>query len=161
MGGEPERHPPRQLLDAPVRDAILCIQVERRRESGYSYRPRSRWEGKRGGGREWKWRPPLHTCPHLYEYSTVARISPAAEIQGSPSLFRSTELTTIWLETFGISLAFTFVVVDVIVIVVRNNLSCTKAILATRRYQLIEKFVVAPAVGIYRMLEGMLCKLLC
>jgi hypothetical protein len=76
-------------------------------------------------------------------------------------LFRSTELTTIWLETFGISLAFTFVVVDVIVIVVRNNLSYTKAILATRRYQLIEKFVVAPAVGIYRMLEGMLCKLLC
>ena len=74
---------------------------------------------------------------------------------------RSTDLTTIWLETFGISLAFTFLVADIVVIIVRNNLSCTKAILATRRYQIIEKFVVAPAVGIYKMFEGMLCKLLC
>ena len=76
-------------------------------------------------------------------------------------LSRSTTLTTIWLETFGISLAFTFLVADIIVIVVRNNLSCTKAILATRRYQVIEKFVVAPTVGIYKMFEGMLCRLLC
>ena len=91
----------------------------------------------------------LCTCVHVH------RIVPPRP------LLCSTELTTIWLETFGISLAFTFVVADVIVIVVRNNLSCTKAILATRRYQVIEKFVVAPTVGVYKVLEGMLCKLLC
>ena len=92
----------------------------------------------------------LHMCPHSRFIGSFHR-----------ALCRSTELTTIWLETFGISLAFTFVVADIIVIVVRNNLSCTKAILATRRYQVIEKFVVAPTVGIYKMFEGMLCRLLC
>lgn len=42
-----------------------------------------------------------------------------------------------WLETVGISLALGFGVFDVIVIIVRNNLNCTKVILQTRKYQVL------------------------
>ena len=49
-----------------------------------------------------------------------------------------------WIETVVIALAVGWVVVDTLFIVVRNNLSCTKKILHTRRYQYIEKFFIGP-----------------
>ena len=58
-----------------------------------------------------------------------------------------------WLETLGIALGFGFVVVDIIVIVIRNNLWFTKGILQTRQYQILEKFVIAPLMGVYKVLE--------
>jgi len=63
----------------------------------------------------------------------------------------SIELMTAWLQTVGISLAIGFCFIDIVVIIVRNNINCTKVILTTRRYQVIEKFVVAPLAGLYKM----------
>jgi len=73
----------------------------------------------------------------------------------------SPELTAAWLETMGISLGFSFGVVDFFVIVVRNNLSWTRGILSTRKYQVIEKLVIAPSVGLYKLAEKIVCNALC
>eukprot|EP00966_Prymnesium_polylepis_P141726 3272679-Prymnesium_polylepis.1 len=49
-----------------------------------------------------------------------------------------------WLYSVVTSLAQGWFVFDPTVIVVRNNLSCTKTRIRTARYQTIEKFVVGP-----------------
>ena len=49
-----------------------------------------------------------------------------------------------WLQAIGISLATGWFVQDPVIIIVRNNLSCTKTIIRSKKYQFIEKFVVQP-----------------
>ena len=66
-----------------------------------------------------------------------------------------------WVETFGISLAIGFAVVDVLVIVVRNNINFTAKILQTRRYQVIEKLIVGPIVQFGKMFRVMLTDCFC
>ena len=60
----------------------------------------------------------------------------------------SEELMRAWLETVGVSLGFGFVIADTTVILVRNNINWTRLILATKRYQILEKIIVSPLVGI-------------
>ena len=49
-----------------------------------------------------------------------------------------------WLQAIGISLATGWLLQDPVIILVRNNLSCTKTIIRSKKYQVIEKFVVQP-----------------
>ena len=49
-----------------------------------------------------------------------------------------------WLQAIGISLVVGWFVQDPLVIVVRNNLSCTKAIIRSKKYQVVEKYVLLP-----------------
>jgi hypothetical protein len=61
------------------------------------------------------------------------------------SVFRDdTIYVVMWCEALGFSLMQGWLVQDVIVIVVRNNLACTKKRIRSHRYQILEKFVVAP-----------------
>ena len=48
----------------------------------------------------------------------------------------------------GIAFALGWLIFDPIVIIFRSNVSFTKRILKTRRYQVVEKFVVVPAAGL-------------
>ena len=66
-----------------------------------------------------------------------------------------------WLEAFGISLAIGFGFIDIVVILVRNNVGWMRKILQTRRYQVIEKFVVAPIGGVFNFFRNMLFDMLC
>jgi hypothetical protein len=50
----------------------------------------------------------------------------------------------VWLQAIGISLAIGWLLQDPVIIFVRNNLSCTKAIIRSKKYQVIEKYVVQP-----------------
>ena len=59
---------------------------------------------------------------------------------------------TTFLWTYGAALAAGFLLFDVITIIVRNNVGWMRKILATKRYQVIEKFVVAPIAGFFKML---------
>ena len=174
MGGQPDGHSPRQLLDSPLCDAILCIQADSifslsvyivtclfphfalvRHAFAFQFiavhLSSSQFISIHLNPSQFI---SIHLCP------CCLSTPPCTRLIGNPVAL-STTLTTIWLETCGISFAFTFLIVDVVVIIVRNNLSCTSAILARRRYQVIEKFVVAPIVGLYKLAEGMLCRLLC
>ena len=49
-----------------------------------------------------------------------------------------------WIQSVCLSLAWAWAVQDPLVILVRNNLKCTKNIVRSKRYQIVEKFVVAP-----------------
>jgi len=60
------------------------------------------------------------------------------------SIETPSELMWQWLYSVVTSLAQGWFVFDPTVIVVRNNLSCTKTRIRTARYQTIEKFVVGP-----------------
>ena len=66
-----------------------------------------------------------------------------------------------WLETVGISLALGFGIFDVVVILVRNNLNCTKVILQTRKYQVLEKFVVGPIVAVLKIWQKVVLDFCC
>ena len=50
----------------------------------------------------------------------------------------------VWIQAIGMSMVVGWFVQDPIIILVRNNLSCTKAIIRSKKYQVMEKFVVAP-----------------
>lgn len=50
----------------------------------------------------------------------------------------------VWLQAIGISLVIGWFLQDPIIILVRNNMNCTKTIIRSKKYQVIEKFVVQP-----------------
>ena len=50
----------------------------------------------------------------------------------------------VWIQAIGVSMGVGWFVQDPIIIMVRNNLNCTKAIIRSKKYQVLEKFVVAP-----------------
>ena len=54
------------------------------------------------------------------------------------------DLIVAWWVTFTVGMLQSWFIWDIIVIVVRNNAKCTKKIVATKRYQTIEKLVLAP-----------------
>lgn len=57
-----------------------------------------------------------------------------------------------FLTTYAMALTLQFCCLDVMLIVVRNNVSWMRKRLATKRYQVIEKFVIAPIYGIVNKL---------
>ena len=54
------------------------------------------------------------------------------------------EIGNVWVQAIFLSFAIGWFIQDPIVIGVRNNLKSTKKIIRSRKYQVIEKFVVAP-----------------
>ena len=58
-----------------------------------------------------------------------------------------------WIETLGIALIVGFGFVDIVVIITRNNIAWTKRLMPTRKYQVIEKFVVAPTAGVFKWIR--------
>lgn len=66
-----------------------------------------------------------------------------------------------WLECLGWSFLLGFGVIDIIVIVFRNNMDWTRRILKTRQYQVIEKFAVSPVRSLISFLHHVLLKVLC
>ena len=60
----------------------------------------------------------------------------------------------LWLETLGMSLAQSWAVQDILVIIIRNNVSFLKASVRKIRYQLMEKFFVGPTRQIYEVLRA-------
>ena len=55
-----------------------------------------------------------------------------------------TAIGVAWLEALGTSLVIGWFIQDPIVIIVRNNMKFTKKIIRSKKYQVIEKFVVQP-----------------
>ena len=51
---------------------------------------------------------------------------------------------TVWIQALGISLLTGWLVQDPVVIIIRNNLKMTKTIIRSKKYQVLEKFVVQP-----------------
>ena len=49
-----------------------------------------------------------------------------------------------WMQSLAISFALGWCLMDPLVIVIRSNIKFTKKIMKTRKYQIIEKFVVMP-----------------
>lgn len=66
-----------------------------------------------------------------------------------------------WLESIGWSSILGFGVIDVLVIIIRNNTSWMRKILKTRQYQVLEKCVVSPVRSVSSSLLQMLLKMLC
>ena len=60
----------------------------------------------------------------------------------------------LWIETLGMSLAQSWAVQDILVIIIRNNVSFLKASVRKIRYQLMEKFFVGPTRQIYEVLRA-------
>ena len=54
------------------------------------------------------------------------------------------EMGAVWLQAIGVSLFIGWFIQDPIIIVVRNNLSFTKKIIRSKKYQVLEKFIVQP-----------------
>mgnify|MGYP006095892241 CR=1 FL=1 len=50
----------------------------------------------------------------------------------------------VWLQSLGTSLVIGWCFQDPIIIVIRNNMNCTKTIIRSKKYQVLEKFVVQP-----------------
>ena len=50
----------------------------------------------------------------------------------------------VWLQTIGVSLIVGWTLQDPLIIIVRNNLTCTKTIIRSKKYQIIEKFILQP-----------------
>ena len=50
----------------------------------------------------------------------------------------------VWLQTIGVSLIVVWTLQDPLIIIVRNNLTCTKTIIRSKKYQIIEKFILQP-----------------
>jgi len=71
------------------------------------------------------------------------------------------ELFVGWLESFGISLSLGWLLFDPAVIIARNNLAFTKKILKTRKYQVLEKYVLIPFGAAFAHGMGILRKMLC
>ena len=61
-----------------------------------------------------------------------------------------------WFQSLAISFAIGWLVFDPIVIIVRSNIKFTKKIMKTRRYQVIEKFVVMPVGAIVKWFGKMM-----
>ena len=53
-------------------------------------------------------------------------------------------VTLSWFTTIACALSYSWAIQDPVVIFVRNNLSCTKRIVRTQRYQTLEKFFTGP-----------------
>ena len=49
-----------------------------------------------------------------------------------------------WVQSLGISMGIGWFLQDPVIIIVRNNLSFTKTIIRSKKYQVLEKFVVSP-----------------
>ena len=64
------------------------------------------------------------------------------------------ERVVLWLETLGMSLAQSWAVQDILVIIIRNNVSFLKASVRKIRYQLMEKFFVGPTQQIYEVFRA-------
>jgi len=63
-----------------------------------------------------------------------------------------------WVSTLLITFVQGWFVQDIIVILVRNNLDCTKTIVRSWKYQILEKVVVGPLRGVievFRSLVGL------
>lgn len=65
-----------------------------------------------------------------------------------------------WLETAGLAFALGFGVIDVLLIVIRNNVSWMERLLRTREYQIVERIVVSPILNILNLFWGKLIRLL-
>ena len=50
----------------------------------------------------------------------------------------------LWIQAILTSMAIGWFFQDPIIIVVRNNMNCTKTIIRSKKYQVLEKFVVQP-----------------
>ena len=60
----------------------------------------------------------------------------------------------LWLETLGMSLVISWAFQDVLVIIIRNNLTYIKTSVRAIRYQLMEKFIVGPVRQIYEVFRA-------
>ena len=71
------------------------------------------------------------------------------------SVFREDrEYVIAYVESLAISLLQGWFFWDVVVIVTRNNLSCTRTIIKNHRYQTVEKFVLAPLSWFKGLVKG-------
>ena len=102
------------------------------------------------GVRFWSVFPWLVTIPTLFGCSLLT-------LWVAQSVFEADAVYVLaFCEAIGISLAQSWLLQDVLVIAVRNNINCTKGRIRSHRYQVIEKFVLAPLLVVKKVFSSAL-----